>query len=178
MLKLFRFQFVLWSFLLISCAGLPVRAQAGEPEFTITTKNNDDQVTVQHQDGVLFVDIQSPTGIGSASFEVTAGSLPHDIVLRLHLTGLEDFRLTSATDSIGISISSGAEPTIQQRLISPSSETPILPGHPLWMTTDIVSEQPEPAIPLDEGYFEIALPKDFLAQAGTSFEIQWIDFYR
>lgn len=178
MLKLFRFQFVLWSLLLISCGGLPARAQAGEPEFAITTKNNDDQVNVRHENGVAFIDIESTTGIGSAAFQLKSGSMPQEIVIRLHLKGLEDFRLTSTGESIGASISSGDEPTIQQRLISPGSETPILPGHPLWMNMDIVSEQSEPRIPLEEGYFEVALPKEFLAQAGTSFEMQWIDFYR
>ena len=75
LLKLFRFQFVLWSILLISCGGLPARAQAGEPEFTVTTKNSDDQVNIRHENGVVLIDVHSPSGIGSASFELESGSL-------------------------------------------------------------------------------------------------------
>ena len=55
---------------------------------------------------------------------------------------------------------------------------PLLPGHPLWMEIEIVSGQPEKKIPLEEGYFEIRLPKEFIRKAGRSFEIAWIDFYR
>lgn len=178
LLSFFRFQAVLWSFLLVSCAGLPVRAQGGEPQFTVTTKNSDDHVNIQHQNGVAFVDILSPTGIGAAAFELKSGVMPGKIVLRLHLQGLEEFRLTSSDESVEASVSSGDAPSIQQRIISAGSETPILPVHPFWMIIDVVAEQAEPAIPLEAGYFEITLPQEFLEKAGDSFEIEWIDFYR
>jgi hypothetical protein len=124
------------------------------------------------------VDVQSPTGIGAAAFQLESGVMPENIILRLHLQGLEELRLTSAKETVGASVSSGDTPIIQERVISSGSESTILPNHPLWMSIDIVSEQPEPAIPLQEGYFEIALPVEFLQKAGNSFEIEWIDFYR
>ena len=102
--------------------------------------------------------------------------MPGTMILRLHLKGLEDFHLTSSQTNIAASISSGEEPNIRQRVVSPGSESPILPGNPLWMEIDVVAEHD--TIPLEEGYFEITVPGEFLEKAGTSFQIEWIDFYR
>jgi hypothetical protein len=144
----------------------------------VTTKNNDDRVALRHENRVVLVDVQSPAGIGSAIFELESGVMPGEIIIRLHLQGLEQFRLTSAQDSLSASVSSREEPDITEVIVSAGSETPILPGHPLWMEIEIISESTEQSILLAERYFEITLPTDFLQKAGTSFEIQWIDFYR
>ena len=168
----------LLSLMLVSCAGLPVNAQSGEPIFTVTTKNGDDQVNVQHQNGTTLIDIYSPTGIGSAKFVLESGTMPGEITLRLHLKGLEEFRLTSVQESIAASVASSDASNISQKIIAPDSESPLLPSHPLWMQVEVVSAQPEKKIPIEAGYFEITLPKEFLQKAGMSFEIEWIDFYR
>jgi hypothetical protein len=171
-------EIILLSFFLASCAGLPVRAQSGEPVFQITTKNKDDQVSIQYQNGIAFIDVHSPAGIGSATFELESGPMPAEIILRLHLKGLEEFRLTSAQNNIAASVASSDASNINQRIIAPESESPLLPNHPLWMQVEIVSELPEKSIPLEEGYFKITIPKEFIQNAGNSFEIEWIDFYR
>ena len=46
----------------------------------------------------------------------------------------------------------------------------------LWLKIEIASDSQK--IPVQDGYFEIVIPKEFIQQAGKSFEIQWIDFYR
>ena len=178
-MKQSHIQTVLLSFLLISCAGIPVSAQSGEPVFLVTTKNKDDQVNIQYENGIASIDIHSPSGIGSATFALESGSMPAEIILRLYLKGLEEFRLKSAEASISVSVSSSdAFNFHNQKIISAGSASPILPGHPFWMKIAIVSDQAEKKIPLEEGYFEIAIPKEFIRQAGTSFEIEWVDFYR
>lgn len=173
-----RFQILLWGLFLVSCAGLPARAQSGEPDFAVTTKNNDDRVSIQHDSGTAYIDVYSPRGIGSATFELEAGGMPEQVIVRLHLTGLEQFRLTSARDIVSASVSSGEQLQITQTLLSSGGESPIAPGDPLWMEIEVISGSAEPAIPLREGYFEVLLPEEFLRQAGRSFEVQWIDFYR
>lgn len=141
-------------------------------------KNPDDQVDIQIENGAAQVDIQSPTGIGSVSFELVSGTMPGNITLRLHLTGLEQFRLTSAQDRISASVSSGDALGIQnESILSSGTEAPLLPGHPLWMEIEIVSDA-EKKIPLEEGYFEVTVPGEFIQNAGKSFEVEWIDFYR
>ena len=46
------------------------------------------------------------------------------------------------------------------------------------MEIEIVSDREEEVIPLEDGYFEIGLPKEILQKAGSSFRVEWIDFYR
>ena len=169
---------ILLSFLLMSCASLPARAQSGDPVFAVTPKNKDDQVDIQYENGTVLINVISPTGIGSATLELESGTMPEEIIVRLHLRGLEEFRLTSAQTSIAASVSNSDPSEVHQRIIAASSDTPLLPSQPLWMKIEIVSEQSVKTLPLEEGYFEVTIPKEFLRKAGTSFEIEWIDFHR
>ena len=177
-MKRFHLQTILVSFLLVSCGGISAGAQPEEPAFIVITKNPDDQVGIQYENGTSLIDIQSPTGIGSAAFELDSGPMPETMRLRLHLKGLEELRLTSTQNRISASIPGGEvlNPAHQTLLLS-GTETPLLPGHPLWVEIEIVSETGK-NIPLEEGYFEITVPQEFIQKAGKTFEIEWIDFYR
>ena len=163
----------------MSCASQPANAQSGgEPVFSVTAKNQDDQVNVQYVDKVTVIDVQSPTGIGSAKVQLESGGMPENMLLRLHLQGLEEIRLISDQVVIVASGSSSGSFNINdQRVISSGSEYSITPIDPLWMKIEIVSGQAKKIL-LEEGYFEITVPRAFLRNAGNSFEIQWIDFYR
>ena len=177
-MKRAHIQTILLSLLLVSCGGVSAGAQPGEPAFIILTKNPDDQVSVQFENGTAQIDIQSPTGIGTASFELTSGAMPESMTLRLHLKGLEQFRLRSAQDHLAASVSSGDPFRVDsETFLSSGEESPLLPGHPLWMEIDIVSNA-EKKIPLEEGYFEVTVPQDFIRNVDKTFEIEWIDFYR
>ena len=179
-MKCFVVHTILLSFLLISCASQPANAQSGdEPVFSTIAKNQDDQINIQYVSNVTVIDVQSPTGIGSARFELESGGMPENLVLRLHLKGLEEFRLISDQTAIAASASSrGVFDVNDQRVISSGGEYSIMPIDPLWMKIEIVSDQATKKIPLEDGYFEITVPKQFIRNAGNSFEIQWIDFYR
>jgi len=164
----------------MSCASQPANAQSGdEPVFSTIAKNQDDQINIQYVNGVTVIDVQSPTGIGSADFELESGVMPENIVLRLHLKGLEEFRLISDETAIAASVSSSGSFSINdQRVNSSGSEYSITSIDPFWMKIEIVSDLATKKIPLEDGYFEITVPKEFIRSAGNSFEIQWIDFYR
>lgn len=163
----------------MSCAGGPANANAQpeEPAFIIITKNPEDDVSVQIENSTTLIDIQSLTGIGSASFELETGTMPEHMTVRLHLKGLEQFRLLSDQDQISASFSGSDALNLDQTILSAGTESPLLPGHPLWMEIAIVSEAGE-KIPLEDGYFEVTVPQEFIQNAGTIFEIEWIDFYR
>jgi hypothetical protein len=167
------------SFSLMSCASQPANAQSGDgPVFSVTAKNQNDQINVQYVDGVTVIDVQSPSGIGSAKVDLESGSMPENMLLQLRIKGLEEFRLISHQAVVVASgSSSGSFSIYDQRVNSSGSEYSITPIDPLWMKIEIVSDQAK-KIPLEEGYFEITVPKEFLRNAGSSFEIQWIDFYR
>jgi hypothetical protein len=162
---------------LISCASQPVSAQDSQPKFRVMTKNADDKITVLDENSQTIIDIKSDFGIGSASFELISGTMPDSILLRLHLKGLEDFQLISDQTTLGASVPSGeAGSPVGERIVSSTVEVPILPAHPLWMNIEIVSENKH--IPLQEGYFKITVPREFIRNVGNSFEVKWVDFYR
>jgi hypothetical protein len=174
-------QAIFLGFLLVSCASGPANAgtQSGDPAFIVITENPDDQVDVQYENGIALIDIQSPAGIGSATFELESGIMPGEMILQLHLKGLEQFQLTSSQESIRASVPSGGVFNVDdQTIVSAGTESPLLPGNPLWMEIDIVSSQGEKKVPLEEGYFEITVPQEFIQNAGKTFEIEWVDFYR
>src|SRR5215207_7454775 len=107
-MKYFVIYTILLSFLLMSCASQTANAQSGdEPVFSITAKNQNDQVNFQYVDGAAIIDIQSPTGIGSAKLDLESDGMPENMLLRLHLQGLEEIRLMSDQAVIVASGSSG-----------------------------------------------------------------------
>src|SRR5215207_5992110 len=175
-MKYFVIYTILLSFLLMSCASQPANAQSGdEPVFSISTKNQNDQIDVQYVDGAAIIDVQSPTGIGSAKLDLESGGMPENMLLRLHIQGLEEIRLISERAVIVASGSSSGSFSInEQRVNSSGSESSITSIDPLWMKIEIISDQAK-KIPLESRYFEITVPREFLRNAGSSFEIQWID---
>ena len=161
-------QTILLSVLLASCAGASANAQAGGPEFAITTKNTDDQINVQIEGESAIIDIQSPSGIGMAAVQLESGVMPREVILRLHLKGLEQVRLSAGDETVSASVSSAATPIISQTLLSSGVESSLLPENPAWLEIEVGQE----------GFFEIRLPTGFLQKAGTSFTVEWVDFYR
>lgn len=167
---------IICSILLVSCAGQSVNAQTGEPTFLISTKNKEDRVDVQFRDGTAIFDVYSPGGIGAATIHLETTAVPERMILRLHLMGLEELRITSSENAIRASVSSSAPPQVNVHEIG--SEMPILPVDPLWVQVDIVTTRSERKIPLEDGYFEVSLPGGLIRQAGDSLGVEWIDFYR
>ena len=173
------FLALLISVVLAACTLQPDPSNGSKPEFNVTSSKQGDTVTITSEEDVSIMDVNSPSGIGSARVELVSGILPQKMIARLHLKGLEEFRLLYADNLIVVSASSGsAFNNSNQRILLSGTEEPILPGGPLWMEIRIVSDQTVESIPLEEGYFEITFPQEFIEQAGISFEIQWVDFFR
>ena len=148
-----------------------------EPVFSVQAKNGDDQITLQYQENTTFIEIQSPSGIGSAAFKLESGNLPERIVARLDLKGLEEFRLIAGQITLAASVPSSEGIEAQsQRKISGTSEQAIRSGDAFWLDIKTVSNSQQ--IPLKDGYFEISLPQQFIQESGGFFEIHWIDFFR
>lgn len=164
---------------LAACAVEPDRSTWVKPDIKTTKSDQEDAISISSEAGISLIDINSPSGIGSARFELVSGTLPEKIIARLHLKGLEKFRLSYNETVISASISSSSAFNISsQNILLSDGEYPILRGHPLWLEIEVVSDQPIKKIPLEEGYFEITFPKEFNKKIGGSFEIQWVDFYR
>src|SRR5262249_32183456 len=66
-----------------------------EPPFKITTKRDDDRVEVKTEKDKVIFSVQSPFGISNAVIERKGEKWPDAVMLRLHLKGLENFKVTN-----------------------------------------------------------------------------------
>lgn len=156
---------------------------------TLTVSKAGDKSTLGVQDGILWLDIESPSGIGTASVTWTVTPTT-PVVLRLHLGGLEELRLVNGDVETVASVSSTPPHPVSQstRTGTDAQLQPIAEGDPAWLDISWSTGESEGAVegataaaaafPLKNGYFDIVLSDPRLTAPGTSLEIRWIDFYR
>ena len=156
-------------------------ATAGDdkaPPFKITTKRDNDKVEVRaDKEKTVFI-VKSPFGISNAVIERTGEKWPDAVVLRLHLKGLENFEASNGKVTLDAAVSS-QDGKVQ--LWKDGKEDAVLDAKsPYWMEIRMIGGDGKPAkaIPLKDGYFEMALPKAFFEDNPKSFTVEWIDFYR
>jgi hypothetical protein len=165
---------------LVACVISMSAASAADdtPPFKITTKRDTDKVEVQaDKEKTVFV-VKSPFGISQAVIERAGEKWPDAVVLRLHLKGLESFRASNGKDTLDAAVSSQDR---KVRLWTDGKEDAVLDAKsPLWMEMRMVGGDGKPAkaIPLKDGYFEMALPKAFFEGNPKAITVTWIDFYR
>lgn len=148
--------------------------------FKITTKKKDDTVQVRpEKDKTVFI-VQCPSGIGQAVIERQEKTWPKLVVLRLHLKGLSSFRASNGRVRLDAAVSI-QEGKVKVRLWKDGKEDALLgEKSPFWTDIRIVGDDGKPAkaIPLKNGYFEVALPRVFSEEQPRSITLNWIDFYR
>ena len=149
---------------LATCA--PSARQIDRSTFRYTPLKGDPQIVFTTSSELLLIDIISPTGIGGATIEKTAGQWPPKIVMRLRLKGLEDFKFTYGTTTVEINVSSTTQ-TVHETLIQAGQTSALSTGDAHWMN-----------VTSNTGYFAIEAPADFLTSGENKFTIEWIDFYR
>jgi hypothetical protein len=159
---------------------LPAFAFDAPTKFKITTKKKDDTVQVQADKNKTVFIVKSPSGISQAVIERQEENWPKLVVLRLHLKGLERFRASSGKVRLDAAVSS-QEGKVQVRLWKDGKEDALLDEKsPFWTDIRIVGGDGKlaKAIPLKDGYFEMALPGAFFEGNPKSITLNWIDFYR
>ena len=77
-----------------------------ESQFKITTKRADDMVDVEVKNASMVFSVHSPFGISQAVIESTSGTWPDTVMLRLHLKGLESFKVINGEITIEAAVSS------------------------------------------------------------------------
>ncbi|HMN30656.1 MAG TPA: hypothetical protein PKE45_21065 [Caldilineaceae bacterium] len=175
----------LWQFWLVSvtllCIGCAPLANGGRL-FQITTDRPDNQVTYTLDGQTPIFDIVSPGGIGEATMAWQQGPPPERMLLRLHLRGLEELRLTYDDTVQTLALPSTADGLVRQSIApldqQAGGETSITPGDPKWLETRLASSTGEPAIPMQDGYIEVVLPPQVIKQARQAFTVHWVDFFR
>ena len=164
--------------LLAACA-----APAAQPATDITvTAAADAEISAERRGDALIIDVHSESGIGSARIGLPPGSVPRDLIVRLHLRGLEKMTFTYDAGTIQVEVPSTGEPIVHESFqpAGDSAAQVIARGSPHWMNVGILSNDPAatPAIPLDNGHFDVSAPPNFLTSGSTDFTLSWVDFYR
>jgi hypothetical protein len=148
------------------------------PPFKITTKRDTDRVDVKIEKGKATFSVHSPFGISHATIERTSEKWPDAVMLRLHLKGLENFRVTNDKVKLEAAVSSQNG---KVRIWKDGKEDAVLDAKsPYWMEIRTVGGDGKPAkaIPLKDGYFEMSLPRAFFEGNPKAITVKWIDFYR
>ncbi len=101
-------------------------------------------------------------------------------MLRLHLKGLENFRVTNDKVKLEASASLQEGKPLVRLWKDGKVDTPLDSKSPYWMEIRMIGGDGKPAkvIPLKDGYFEMALPKEFFEGNPKAITVNWIDFYR
>ena len=149
-----------------------------ETQLKITTKRADDRVDVKVEKDRMIFSVRSPFGISQTVIESTNGTWSDIVILRLHLKGLENFKISNGKDTIEAAVSSQDGSV---RLWKDGKEdSPLDAKSPYWMEIRMVGNDGKPTttIPLKDGYFEIQLPKALFEDNPKSITVNWIDFYR
>jgi hypothetical protein len=149
------------------------------PPFKIATKRDNDRVDVKFGKERVTFSIQSPFGISQATIEPTGEIWPDAVELCLHLKGLEHFKVSNGKMTLEGSASlQDGKPRV--RLWKDGQEDrPLDAKSPYWIDVRIFGAAGKPAneIPLNDGYFELTLPKT-LFEDNPTITMSWIDFYR
>lgn len=150
------------------------------PNFKITTKRDTDQLEVRVEKDKTTISVRSPAGISHAVIERTAVDWTEAVSLRLHLKGLENFRVSNGKVTLAAAVSSHEESPKVRLWLDGDEEAPLDSRSPYWMKIRLVGADGKPArsIPLKDGYFEMTLPRAFLTDQPQSLTLNWIDFYR
>jgi hypothetical protein len=151
------------------------------PPFRVTTRKADDRVRVRIQGERAVLTVTSPSGIGGSKIANDGERWPGKIILRLRLHGLERLQIGNGKELITASISSnGDHPTILSLMEEGKEEVPIDRSSPFWTEIRILDAQDHPAgkIPLEDGVFEVTVPRPLVASNPPTLTLDWIDFYR
>ena len=151
-----------------------------QPKYRMTTKRSDDKIDLCPSPDKAIFSIKSPAGISSAIIERTESEWTQPIVIRLHLNGLENLRITSGKTSLQAAVSSHDEKS-RIRLWKDKDEDKLLDlTSTYWMEIRMMGLDGKPTkmIPLKDGYFEMTLPKAIFEDNPKSTTVSWIDFYR
>ncbi len=138
-----------------------------------------DSVNLLGSDAMLVADISSERGIGVASLALNPAALPEALLLRLHLHGLEQLTVDNGAQRLEIAVASSAPHAVTQTLTGAEGSQPLQEGDDLWAAVTLVTDDGSaPAIPLQDGYFDVLLPAGLVDAGHANLEVAWVDFYR
>jgi hypothetical protein len=155
---------------------------------SITVKPGKDDISseVHYENDKTIVDLRSESGIGSVDMSYNPGSQSSELILQLHLKGLENLRIQAADTTVEASVSSSHPHEIRQSAGTGNGGlVEINPADPLWLDITIANNDAaaQGDIPLEDGYFQVVVPAEIFSgepdpAEGHILSVSWIDFYR
>jgi len=162
----------LWSSTAVAKAGSPL----AQPPLEGEVGRKESRVRFSVEGETTIIDIVSEFGIDKAIIRRSSQKWPKSILVRLHLSGLELFRVNNGEYAIDWSVASTGENSSRVSLRKGADETPLDTDSPYYSSADIVGGNRK--IPLKDGYFEVRLPAKLFEGNSEQITLQWIDFYR
>ena len=166
--------------LLILAVAVTTAAADDTPPYKITTKRDNDKVAVKAEKDKVIFSVYSPFGISNAVIERTGEKWPDAVVLRLHLKGLENFKVTNGKIKLEASASLQDGKPLVRLWKDGKEDSPLDAKSPYWIDVRILGGDGEAAkeLPVKDGYFEMPLPKAIFEGNPKTLTVNWIDFYR
>ena len=147
------------------------QGRGAEPKSAVVAEGYGEATKIEIQAGQpTVVDIQSPRGIDRCVLKRTGDHWPEQVVLRLHLKGLESLSVAAGETSLAWAVEYAGEagsPRIRTENIGYEGAAKI-----------VTRSKVAPRIPLEDGYFDIEIPARLLQQDPRELRLQWVDFYR
>jgi hypothetical protein len=146
----------------------------------VTVRRDDDAAEVKSDGDRTTVSIKSPFGISRAVVERRGDAWPKEVVLRLHLKGLERFEAGNGKVTLrAVAGIRDGKPDVRLWK-DDAEERPLAKTDALWTEVRIVGADGKPAtkVPVEGGYFEVPLPRGLFEGNPKSVTVSWIDFYR
>lgn len=160
----------------LRAAGGANAGDSGEPTLQATVGRPDTRVRFVSENNKTVIDISSGSGIGKATIKRQSDQWPKSVLVRLHLRGLESFKIGASNITVEWSVASNASTGSRVTLWESVQETPLGKESPYYTQARIVGRNRK--IPLQDGYFEIPLPVKMFERNPPTITLSWIDFYR
>jgi hypothetical protein len=167
-----RFELLFAGSLLCS-AFLCAVAMAEDAKPTVEAKEfrEGTKVTIAGDAKQTNIEIRCDRGIDTCVLRRTGDHWPANLEFKLHLRGLESFKVTSGNATLEWSVASTGDQPASVNLGSGKREVTLTPDDPLFTLAKKVKEK-------EASYFLVPIPAKLLAANPEQVKVQWIDFYR
>jgi neutral ceramidase len=121
------------------------------------------EISVTENEGRVIFDITDKFGIGGGSISLCKGKWPAEVLIRMHLAGLEGF---------GVSVDDKllSDKDLDVRMLDAKGR--LLKGRYLKKSIDGDS------VRRIAGYYEVEVPQESLVEEAKKIDLSWVDFYR
>lgn len=152
----------------------------GQSPLEVTTQRDTDSAEVRLDKEKVIISLHSPHGISQAVIQPSGEKWPDQLILHLHLRGLEHLKVTNGKVTLNAAVSSHESPPESWQFRDVDKTLPLDAQRAYRMKIRSIDKEGNPAtkIPLQDGYFEIQLPSALLEENPKSITVSWIDFYR